>query len=94
MGGGWVQHDEVLSPFNSVVAQMRLGLQWTKDNLGSIASPRVAWQIDPFGSAKVTPSLFSAFDYEYLVVNRIGDRAKEDLKSARALEFIWEGYSF
>jgi hypothetical protein len=53
--------------------------------------PRIAWQIDPFGHSKLTPSLFKLMGYDALVINRIHHRFKGSLRNSRDMEFFWNG---
>lgn len=53
--------------------------------------PRVAWQIDPFGHSKITPSIFKMMGYDSLVINRIHHAVKSYLKRKKGMEFIWNG---
>lgn len=67
---------------------MTVGHEYLLTNFG--VSPKIAWQIDPFGHSSVTPSLFALMGFEALVINRIHYSEKDYLK-AKSLEFIWRG---
>ncbi len=90
VGGGWVQHDEALTSLELAIRQIEMGHDYLFKNLG-IHQVRVAWQIDPFGNSAMTPALMSKMGYEFLVINRIDQRLKNQMKEDASLEFIWEG---
>lgn len=70
-----------------VTRQLENGHQFLYEEFG-IEKVRVGWQIDPFGHSALTPSLWSRFGYEYLVINRIDQEFKDQLISSSDLEFI------
>eukprot|EP01113_Clastostelium_recurvatum_P010815 TRINITY_DN15431_c0_g1_i10.p1 TRINITY_DN15431_c0_g1~~TRINITY_DN15431_c0_g1_i10.p1 ORF type:complete len:646 (-),score=120.32 TRINITY_DN15431_c0_g1_i10:869-2806(-) len=74
IGAGWVQNDEAIAYYNSVIDQLTEGHQFILDTFG--ITPKIAWQIDPFGPSTVTPILFQEAGYRYLVLNRVDERAK------------------
>ena len=90
VGGGWVQHDEALNDLDTITLQLEIGHTWLKDTFG-ISVPRTAWQLDPFGYSSLSPSLFTNFGYEYLVINRIEEDFKTKMREEQALQFIWQG---
>lgn len=53
--------------------------------------PQIAWSIDPFGSAGVSPQLFKGSGFKVLVNDRISLRLKEARKQTKELQFIWRG---
>ena len=85
VGGGWVQNDESLSDLKSIINQMNLGLQYLEERFN--ATPKVGWQIDPFGYNHFMPGVFSELGYDYLVLNRIGDIEKEKFKKQSDMDF-------
>jgi hypothetical protein len=90
VGGGWVQHDEALSDFESVISQIERGHNFIKKAF-DIPHPNIAWQIDPFGHSALTPTLMQKFGYEALVINRIDEDFKKQMQLDGNLEFMWEG---
>lgn len=56
--GGWVMHDEASAHYSDMLDQMSRGLRFLEDEFGY--SPRVGWQIDPFGHSATQASLLSA----------------------------------
>jgi len=89
VNGGWVQNDEANPDPVSMIAQMTTGHEYIQKNFG--VSPRIAWQIDPFGHSSVTPSLWSLMGFEALVINRIHHSVKDAFKQSRQMEFHWRG---
>ncbi|CAG9332239.1 MAN2A2_9 [Blepharisma stoltei] len=90
VGAGYVQNDEASTDIEMVIRQIEHGHQYLKDEFG-IDKVKVGWQIDPFGHSALTPSLFSKFGFEYLVINRINLDFKTQLINEGDLEFMWKG---
>jgi alpha-mannosidase len=70
VGGGWVQHDEALTDFESIAKQFEHGHSFLKEEF-NISSPTVAWQLDPFGHSSLTPAILEKFGFKNLVMGRI-----------------------
>ncbi|CAG9332642.1 MAN2A2_10 [Blepharisma stoltei] len=90
VGGGFVQSDEANPDIEMVIRQIETGHNYLYENFG-IEKVRVAWQIDPFGHSALTPAILANFGYEFLVINRVNYRYKEQLIEDGNLEFIWKG---
>jgi hypothetical protein len=95
--GGWVMNDEALVDYPAVIDQMTEGHQYLLREVG--VKPRVAWQIDPFGAARTSATLFSLMGFEYYILNRIDDRLKykfDDIpgsgvyRDEKHFEFYWQ----
>lgn len=84
VGGGWVQHDEALNDLDTITMQLEIGHTWLKETFG-ISVPRTAWQLDPFGYSALSPSLFTNFGYEFLVINRLEEDFKAKMREEQAL---------
>jgi hypothetical protein len=89
VNGGWVQNDEANPDPTAMVNQMATGHEYLLKNFG--VSPRIAWQIDPFGHSAVTPSLWGLMGFEALVINRIHHALKDTFKGKQQMEFLWRG---
>ena len=87
IGGGWVMHDEATTSAFGVLNQMSLGLKFLNESLGT--RPRVEWHIDPFGHSIFMPELYGLLGYKAVVINRIPDHIKQEMKRSRTLEFFW-----
>lgn len=57
----------------------------------SIGSLSVAWQVGSMGHSGLTPSLLSAFGFEFLVLDHINSAQHSKLAKDACLEFLWEG---
>jgi alpha-mannosidase len=89
VGGGWSQHDEANPDIIAMINQMTLGHDYLYKNFG--ITPKIAWQIDPFGHSSVTPTIFNLMGYESLVINRIHHQLKNYFKQEKTMEFLWRG---
>ena len=89
IGGGWVQNDEAVSAFDSVINQMTVGHQYLLNEVGidTAHAPVAGWQIDPFGASAATPRLFAEMGFTTHVIDRIPLRTHLDLMSTQQLEF-------
>ena len=54
--GGWVMNDEADTIYQDIIDQMRLGLDFLKEEFD--VTPNVAWSIDPFGHSKTHVIIF------------------------------------
>lgn len=90
VGGGWVQHDEVLTHFKQQIHNMEAGMSELERLFPDADRSKVQtlWQIDPFGDSNLTPLLFS-HDYKYILLNRIGDKVKEQIRGMQGRDFFW-----
>ncbi|KAG2506589.1 hypothetical protein JM18_009418 [Phytophthora kernoviae] len=57
VNGGWCMHDEATPHYIAMVDQTAYGHQLLMDEFG--ISPRIGWQIDPFGHSATQGSLLS-----------------------------------
>ncbi|CAI5487099.1 unnamed protein product [Closterium sp. Naga37s-1] len=58
INGGWVMHDEAVCHYRDVLHHMSLGHRFLQSHFN--ATPRIAWQIDPFGHSATQASLITA----------------------------------
>ena len=49
MNGGWCQNDEANVHLDGIVDQHTLGHLFLRSVVGDVVTPRVGWQVDPFG---------------------------------------------
>lgn len=87
IGGGWVMHDEAVTSAYGIVEQMTLGLTFLNKTLG--VRPKVEWHIDPFGHSAFMPELYRQLGYKGVVINRVPNDIKQEMKSQKELEFFW-----
>ncbi|XP_038696356.1 alpha-mannosidase At3g26720-like isoform X2 [Tripterygium wilfordii] len=90
VNGGMCMHDEATPHYIDLIDQTTLGHKFIKDEFGQ--TPRVGWQIDPFGHSAVQAYLLGAeLGFDSLFFARIDyqDRAKR--LAEKALEVVWQG---
>ncbi|KAI5404766.1 probable alpha-mannosidase At5g13980 [Lathyrus oleraceus] len=90
INGGMCMHDEAATHYIDMIDQTTLGHRFIKDEFG--VTPRIGWQIDPFGHSAVQAYLLGAeVGFDSLFFGRIDyqDRAKR--KGEKSLEVVWQG---
>ncbi|KAE9586552.1 putative alpha-mannosidase [Lupinus albus] len=90
INGGMCMHDEATTHYIDMIDQTTLGHRFLKEEFG--VTPRIGWQIDPFGHSAVQAYLLGAeVGFDSLFFGRIDyqDRAKR--KKEKSLEVIWQG---
>ncbi|XP_027356605.1 probable alpha-mannosidase At5g13980 isoform X1 [Abrus precatorius] len=90
INGGFCMHDEAATHYIDMIDQTTLGHQFLKEEFG--VTPRIGWQIDPFGHSAVQAYLLGAevgFDSLFFARIDYQDRAKR--KNEKTLEVVWRG---
>lgn len=90
INGGMCMHDEATSHYIDMIDQTTLGHRFIKNEFN--LTPRIGWQIDPFGHSAVQAYLLGAevgFDSIFFARIDYQDRAKR--KDEKSLEVIWQG---
>ncbi|KAF7840227.1 putative alpha-mannosidase [Senna tora] len=90
INGGMCMHDEAATHYIDMIDQTTLGHQFLKQEFG--VTPRIGWQIDPFGHSAVQAYLLGAevgFDSLFFARIDYQDRAKR--KNDKSLEVVWRG---
>ncbi|XWS37045.1 hypothetical protein CRYUN_Cryun19dG0009600 [Craigia yunnanensis] len=90
INGGMCMHDEATSHYIDMIDQTTLGHRFIKQVFN--VTPRIGWQIDPFGHSAVQAYLLSAevgFDSLFFARIDYQDRAKR--KDEKSLEVVWRG---
>lgn len=59
VGGGWCMSDEATAHYGGALEQLALGRRFLRREFGDCGTPRVAWQIDPFGHARDLAATFA-----------------------------------
>nr|GEY53800.1 probable alpha-mannosidase At5g13980 [Tanacetum cinerariifolium] len=88
INGGWCMHDEAAPHYIDMIDQTTFGHKFIKQQFN--VTPRIGWQIDPFGHSAVQAYLLGAeVGFDSLFFGRIDyqDRAKR--KGDKHLEVIW-----
>jgi alpha-mannosidase len=88
LNGGWCMHDEAATHYLDMIDQTTLGHQFILQEFG--VTPKVGWQIDPFGHSATQAALLSGVvGFEALFFGRI-DHQDHDLRMVeKNMEFIW-----
>ncbi|CAK9186898.1 unnamed protein product [Ilex paraguariensis] len=90
INGGMCMHDEAAPHYIDMIDQTTLGHRFIKDEFN--LTPRIGWQIDPFGHSAVQAYLLGAeVGFDSFFFGRIDyqDRAKR--KEEKSLEVVWRG---
>ncbi|KAL8230467.1 hypothetical protein R6Q57_000250 [Mikania cordata] len=88
INGGWCMHDEAAPHYIDMIDQTTFGHKFIKEQFN--VTPRIGWQIDPFGHSAVQAYLLGAeVGFDSVFFGRIDyqDRAKR--KGDKHLEVIW-----
>lgn len=90
INGGMCMHDEAAPHYIDMIDQTTLGHRFIKQEFD--ITPRIGWQIDPFGHSATQAYLLGAevgFDSLFFARIDYQDRAKR--KDDKSLEVIWRG---
>ncbi|XP_015893889.3 probable alpha-mannosidase At5g13980 isoform X1 [Ziziphus jujuba] len=90
INGGMCMHDEATTHYIDMIDQTTLGHQFIKEEFD--VTPRIGWQIDPFGHSAVQAYLLGAeVGFDSFFYGRIDyqDRAKRKIE--KSLEVVWRG---
>ncbi|RLN90090.1 hypothetical protein BBJ28_00023468, partial [Nothophytophthora sp. Chile5] len=88
VNGGWCMHDEATPHYIAMVDQTAYGHKLLMEEFG--ISPRIGWQIDPFGHSATQGSLLSqGVGFDALYFARIDYQDYDQRKKNKDLEFIW-----
>ena len=87
IGGGWVMHDEADTSMFGILNQMSLGLHFLNTTLE--VRPQIEWHIDPFGHSIFMLELYSRLGYKAVVLNRVPNPVKQEMRTSKGLEFYW-----
>ncbi|CAI5998608.1 unnamed protein product [Closterium sp. NIES-65] len=86
--GGWVMHDEAVCHYTDMVHQMSMGHRFIQEHFN--ITPRVAWQIDPFGHSATQASLItSQGGLDAFIFGRADYKDMEKRKAEQKMEFVW-----
>ncbi|PIN24224.1 Glycosyl hydrolase, family 38 - alpha-mannosidase [Handroanthus impetiginosus] len=90
INGGMCMHDEATTHYIDMIDQTTLGHRFVKEEFG--VTPRIGWQIDPFGHSAVQAYLLGAeVGFDSLFFGRIDYQDRTKRKIEKSLEVIWQG---
>ncbi|KAG8385026.1 hypothetical protein BUALT_Bualt04G0180100 [Buddleja alternifolia] len=90
INGGMCMHDEAATHYIDMIDQTTLGHRFIKEEFG--VTPRIGWQIDPFGHSAVQAYLLGAeIGFDSLFFGRIDYQDRIKRKTEKSLEVIWQG---
>ncbi|CAI0456274.1 unnamed protein product [Linum tenue] len=90
INGGMCMHDEAVTHYIDMVDQTTLGHRFIKREFG--VTPRIGWQIDPFGHSAVQAYLLGAeVGFDSFFFGRIDYQDREKRKGEKSLETVWQG---
>jgi hypothetical protein len=88
VNGGWCMHDEAAPHYIAMIDQTAYGHQLLKDEFN--VTPRIGWQIDPFGHSSTQGSLLSSgVGFDALYFARIDYQDYNKRFENKDLEMIW-----
>ncbi|XP_064621444.1 alpha-mannosidase 2x-like [Lineus longissimus] len=90
VNGGWVAPDEASTHYFAIIDQLIEGHQWLEKNLG--VKPKISWSPDPFGYSSTMPYILNRAGVKDMVILRIHDEVKAELRQNQNLEFHWRQY--
>ncbi|KAI3931665.1 hypothetical protein MKW92_015658, partial [Papaver armeniacum] len=90
INGGMCMHDEAAPHYIDMIDQTTLGHRFIKQVFNQ--TPRIGWQIDPFGHSAVQAYLLGAeVGFDSFFFGRIDYQDLQKRKDEKRLEFIWQG---
>jgi alpha-mannosidase len=88
LAGGWSSHDEACPTYEEFIANMMAGHQFILKEFG--VTPRVGWQLDPFGHSSTNARLYAEMGLDALIFARLDRIEKSKRMSNKSLEYIWQ----
>ncbi|KAI3727103.1 hypothetical protein L1987_66912 [Smallanthus sonchifolius] len=90
INGGWCMHDEAAPHYIDMIDQTTYGHKFIKEQFN--VTPRIGWQIDPFGHSAVQAYLLGAeVGFDSVFFGRIDYQDRDKRKGDKHLEVIWRG---
>ena len=87
VNGGYVMEDNAASHFRDGISQLRLGLEFLKENFN--ITPKIVWALDQFGYSMAHTYFYQQFGFNRVVVNRISENIIKNWSNTHDLDFIW-----
>ncbi|KAJ8752575.1 hypothetical protein K2173_005464 [Erythroxylum novogranatense] len=90
INGGICMHDEATAHYIDMIDQTTLGHRFIKQEFN--VTPRIGWQVDPFGHSAVQAYLLGAqVGFDSLFFGRIDYQDRIKRKNEKSLEVVWRG---
>ncbi|CAG7879288.1 unnamed protein product [Brassica rapa] len=90
INGGMCMHDEAAPHYIDMIDQTTLGHRFIIREFN--VTPRIGWQIDPFGHSAVQAYLLGAeVGFDSVFFGRIDYQDREKRKGDKSLEVVWRG---
>eukprot|EP00123_Amoebidium_parasiticum_P016348 comp23400_c0_seq1/m.38816 comp23400_c0_seq1/g.38816 ORF comp23400_c0_seq1/g.38816 comp23400_c0_seq1/m.38816 type:complete len:1049 (-) comp23400_c0_seq1:168-3314(-) len=89
INGGWCMNDEASVHYLSTIDQMTLGHHFLDKVFG--VTPRIGWQIDPFGHSTTHAALLAMMGFDAFYFGRIDYADKAKRMADKTMEFVWDG---
>ncbi|XP_032533211.1 lysosomal alpha-mannosidase isoform X1 [Chiroxiphia lanceolata] len=91
VGGGWCMSDEATTHYGGTLEQMGLGRRFLRRHFGPCGTPRVGWQIDPFGHSREMAAELAQMGYDGVFLGRVDHQDKVARAQCQELELLWRG---
>uniref|UniRef100_A0AB38ZEA6 Alpha-mannosidase n=1 Tax=Ectomocoris sp. TaxID=3104572 RepID=A0AB38ZEA6_9HEMI len=89
IGGAWSMNDEAAAHYHSIIDQFTWGFRRLNESLGECATPKIGWQIDPFGHSKENANIMAKMGFDGLFLGRIDYQDKNYRIANKAMEMLW-----
>lgn len=91
--GGWVGSDECDANYEDIIGNFQKGHRWLNDEFG--VTPRVGWNIDPFGHTEANAALFHDFGFDAFFFSRIDSDDSTSMFQSKneGSHFLWRPFS-
>ncbi|GAB6018760.1 hypothetical protein CHUAL_000429 [Chamberlinius hualienensis] len=90
INGGWSMSDEACNTYADLINEMTIGFRFLNDTFGPVATPKVAWHIDPFGHSKETAYIFHEMGFDGFFFARIDPQDRIHRWNTQTMEMIWD----
>ncbi|EFA08767.1 lysosomal alpha-mannosidase [Tribolium castaneum] len=90
INAAWSMNDEAATNYQSTIDQFTYGLRTINDTVGKCGTPRIGWQIDPFGHSREQASIFSQLGFDGVFFARIDYNDRNKRKADKNLEVVWQ----
>lgn len=88
VNSGWSMHDEACPTYTDMLTNMMLGHDFVLKEFG--VTPRIGWQIDPFGHSATNARLFAEMGFDAWFFARLDSDDKARRVKDKEMEFVWQ----